>query len=100
LRSTTIAGTACGDKPGQIPVEPGINREFFRLLPKSTGLSLETAKQINPLPVNSRSRSNANFRTANRELNPPNRELYRRKKPVTAAHKNRTGKTPIGLEIR
>jgi hypothetical protein len=71
------------------------NREFSRLFPISAVLVTKRARRINPLRANSRSSGNGNLRRPNRELNTPNRELYRRMSPVTAEHQKRTRKRPI-----
>jgi hypothetical protein len=47
-----------------IPVEPGI----FSIIPDKCHFDNKTARQIKPLPANSRSSGNGNFRRLNREL--------------------------------
>jgi hypothetical protein len=65
------------------------------MFPISAVSAAKTERQIKPLPANSRCRLNGNLFGPNRELNMPNRELYRRMSRATAAHQKRTRKRPI-----
>jgi hypothetical protein len=74
-----------------IPVEPGI----FSIVPEKCRLGTENSETNQALAGQFPLQTKREFFGPNRELNPQNRELYRRTSGATAVHQSRTPNKPF-----